>query len=114
MTTTVTDFDVARDRVKQCLEQYLISLGYTAKRFPCPIHIGKDSNCGIVTGMNLIHCFVCGVTADIFDVAAAKEGKPLSGKGFVTDNLMYLAKRFGVDVPEVNLTEDELYELEVR
>jgi len=54
------------------------------------------------------------VTGNIFHIAAAKEGKPLSGKGFVTDNLMYLAKKFGVAVPNVNLTDDELYELEMR
>ncbi len=110
---TITNFEQAREQVKGCLEQYLAGFGInTSKRFPCPIHNGKDSNAGIIPGTDLIHCFTCGTTADIFDVAASKEGKPLSGRGFVTDNLIYLAKRFGVELPEIDLSDAELLELQ--
>lgn len=112
---TLTNFDQARDQVKGCLEQYLAGFGInTSRRFPCPVHNGKDPNAGIIPATNLIHCFSCGTTADIFDVAAAKEGKPLSGRGFITDNLMYLAKRFGIELPEINLSDEELYEIQMR
>lgn len=112
---TLTNFDQARDQVRGCLEQYLAGFGInTSRRFSCPIHNGKDPNAGIIPGTNLIHCFSCGATADIFDVAAAKEGKPLSGRGFITDNLMYLAKRFGIELPEINLSDEELYEIQMR
>ncbi len=111
--TKLTNFEQARDQVKACLEQYLAVFGInTSKRFPCPIHNGKDANAGIIPTTNLLHCFSCGVTADIFDVAAAKEARPLSGRGFITDNLMYLAKRFGVDLPEINLSDEELIEIQ--
>lgn len=111
---TITDFDQARDLVKECLEPYLSSLGLKGKFFLCPFHNDRNPSCHIIPGRSLVHCFSCGVTADVFEIAAAKEGKPLSGKGFVTDNLMYLANRFGVALPDINLTSDELYELEMR
>jgi DNA primase len=107
------NFDSIRDKVKSCLEPYLAGFGInTSKRFPCPIHNGKDNNAGIIPGANLIHCFSCGQSADIFDIAAAKEGKPLTGRGFITDNLLYLAKRFGIEAPELDISDEELYEIQ--
>ena len=32
----------------------------------------------------------------------------MSGSGFISDNLLYLAKEFGIEVPDINLTQDEL------
>ena len=116
----LTTFDEVRDQVRNYLPQYLAKFGIDArdrKRFHClnPAHTDRHpNNCGVIPGSNVWHCFACNMTGDIFDAANAKENKPLSGRGFITDNLLYLAKTFGVNVPELNLSDEELFEIDAR
>jgi DNA primase len=113
-------FEEVRDEIKGYLPQYLAKFGIDArdkKRFHClnPSHPDKHpTNCGIIPGTDLWHCFACGMTGDIFDAANCKENKPLSGRGFFTDNLMYLAKTFGVTMPELNISDEEMHLIEAR
>jgi replicative DNA helicase len=55
------------------------------------------------------------VAGSIFEAAHFLEDKPLTGRGFLTNNLKYLADMFSVNVPEatVLITNEELYEIEV-
>jgi DNA primase len=70
---------------------------------------------GLVRGnQNIFHCFGCGIKGDIFLAAHLLENKPLTGKGFVVENLKYLANQFGVEVEDYQLTEEEIYEMEVK
>lgn len=55
----------------------------------------------------------CGVHGDIFTAAKLLEGKPLSGRAFITDNVYWLADHLGVDYDrDVHLTDDEIEELD--
>lgn len=112
-------FDELRDEIKGNLPQYLAKFGIDArekKRFSClnPGHVDKHPSCGIVPGTDVWHCFSCGMTGDIFDAASAKENKPLTGRGFITDNFLYLAKTFGIKVPDLNISDEEMFEIEAR
>jgi DNA primase len=110
---TITNFEQLRGQVKECLDLYLSSFGVvTNKKFLCPVHSEKSPSASVVPGINLVHCFGCQGTWDIFDLAAIKEGKPLTGRGFLTDNLMYLAKKFGIPIPELDISDEELYEIQ--
>lgn len=45
----------------QILEYYGFTIN-RSKRIPCPLHSGRDENCGVKE--HYIHCFVCGESAD--------------------------------------------------
>lgn len=115
------DIENIKERIKEYLPTYLASLGRTptanGKSFRCinPDHNDSNPSCSIIpnTDDRLFHCFSCNITGDIFLAAHFLEDKPVSGRGFVSDNLLYLANKYGIEVPELNLTEDELYEMDV-
>lgn len=116
---TIKKFDEVRDELKAFLPQYLAKFGIDArdkKKFSClsPTHQDKHPSCGLVPGTNLFHCFGCGFGGDIFDAANAKENRPLTGRGFITDNLLYLAKTFSVIVPEMDISDEEMFEIDSR
>jgi DNA primase catalytic core len=110
-------FVEAKEQIRDFLPQYLESQNInTRKQFRCidPNHNDTHPSAGIIKQLpKLGHCFSCGVVFDIFDAAAFLECKPSAGRGWFTDNFMYLANRFGVPVPEVNLSDAELFEMEV-
>jgi hypothetical protein len=59
----------------------------------------------------IFNCLSCHAKGTIFEAAHFLEGKPLCGHGFLVDTIPYLAKMFGVECPTVELSEDEIYEL---
>ena len=78
-----------------------------------PLHDDKNPSCGIVKGnRELFHCFSCGAVGDIFVAANMLEQKPLKGAGFLAENLFYLAKKFGHEAPNLELTADEQHDLD--
>lgn len=115
------DIDGIKERIKEYLPQYLTEQGHQPpsayRYFKCinPDHNDTSPSCHVMpnTDDKLFHCFSCNVTGDIFLAASFLEDKPLSGRGFISDNLLYLAKKYGIDVPDLNLTEDDLYEMDV-
>jgi len=114
------NLDQVKERVKEYLPQYLIQMGVHVNGrglFKCinPSHSDNNPSCGIVpeSDNKVFHCFACRSVGNIFHAAAFLEGKPLSGVGFLHDNLIYLATRFGVEVPEFNPTPEEIYEMEI-
>jgi DNA primase len=116
---TLKKFDEIRDEIKGFLPQYLAKFGIDAsgkKRFHCimPAHQDAHPSSGVIPGTDLFHCFSCGMTGDIFDAANAKENKPLTGRGFITDNLMYLAKTFGISMPDLDISDEEMFEIDMR
>jgi DNA primase len=115
----LTKFNEVRDEIKGYLPQYLAKFGIDARekrKFRCisPTHQDTHPSSNIVPGLAIYHCHSCGVTGDIFDAANAKENKPLSGRAFITDNLMYLAKMFNVTMPEVDISDEEMFEVDAR
>lgn len=114
------DVDAAKERIKEYLPSYLTEQGHqpnTQKKFKCinPDHQDSHPSCGLIPGTDdrLFHCFSCGVTGDIFLAASFLEDRPLSGRGFISDNLLYLAQKYSIEVGELNLTEDDLYEMDI-
>lgn len=109
------------ERVKDFLPQYLETQGInlTPKGlFKCinPDHNDSNPSAGVIPGSDnkIFHCFSCCVSGNIFLAAHYLEGKPLNGPGFVTDNVIYLAKKFGIDVPSMGeLSDDTLHEMEL-
>jgi DNA primase len=99
--------DQAKEQLKGYLPTYLSAMGInlSGKTFCCinPDHPDKNPSCGLVpqSGDRLFHCFSCHAVGDIFVAAHFLEGKPLVGPGFITENLMYLAMKYGVDVPDM-------------
>jgi DNA primase len=87
------------------------------RTFSCinPEHDDRNPSCGLYMGSEgtpMFHCFSCGVSGSIFEAVHFLEGKPLSGRGFLMDTLPYLAQMYGVELPELDACEDDLYEME--
>lgn len=109
--------DTLKEQVRGHLADYIARFRDVkpGKNFCCvnPSHPEKNPSCGIVPGnQELFHCFGCLSTGDIFVAAHMLEGKPLKGTGFLTDNLFHLAKTFGIDVPSMELSEEEQHDLD--
>lgn len=109
------------DQVQCYLIEYLSSFNHApagpSKRFRClnPDHSDSNPSCSIVPGTDdkIFHCFSCGFSGNIFHAAHFLEDKPISGRGFILDNLTYLANKFGIELPTIEITDDEYYEMEV-
>ena len=104
------------EQVKAKLKPYLVE--YVKKFRPhlkvrhnvqClnPLHRDSDPSCSVGARGDFFHCFGCGVSGDIFDAAHLLENRPISGPEFLTDNVAYLAEMFGVEMPKIELTEEE-------
>lgn len=59
--------------------------------------IDKDKDMQFYPETGTFHCFSCGEDYNIFKLANLYEGKPLEGKEFFTNNVLYLADRYGVN-----------------
>ena len=57
---------------------------------------------------NCFKCFSCQASGDIFTAAEYLEGKPITGPGFITDNVLYLADLFDEPYEVADRTEDEI------
>lgn len=111
------DFDQTLAKLRPFLKAYLESHGIDcSKHFRCldPNHQDNRPSCHIIPGRedDLAYCFGCARDFDIFDAAHLLEGKPISGPGFVSDNVLYLAEKFGIEVDLRPLTEEEQYRLD--
>jgi DNA primase catalytic core len=95
------------------LEQYLQEHGFdTSKHFLClnPKHADSNASMTCKQHRDNAYCFGCHTTADIFQAAHFLEGKPLKGKEFIEENVMYLANKYGVQATLEDLTQEEIYE----
>ena len=82
--------------------------------FPCPNPTHRDStpSAHLLPNKDGVYCFgKCGRHFDIFELANFYEEKPLTGKAFIKDNVLYLAEKFGIPAHLEPLTDEELYEL---
>jgi DNA primase catalytic core len=95
------------------LEQYLSEHGIdTSKNFSCinPKHTDKKPSMTCKQYSENAFCWGCGCTADIFAAAHYLEDKPIKGYKFIEENVLYLAKKFGVQIELEDLTPEEIYE----
>ncbi len=115
MKQRLVNLDAMGEALKPYLEQYLEEQGIDpTKNFKCihPKHDDKhpSMSCLGEADKYKCNCFSCGCSADIFGAAHYLEGKPLTGRGFVEDNVLYLAEKFGIQVELEDLTPEEIYE----
>ena len=79
-----------------------------------PMHDDSTPSCSVNhNNRHFFHCFGCGASGDIFTAAHMLEGKPVAGPGFLLENVKHLADMFGVPMPEIRLSEEERYDLDV-
>lgn len=111
-------FEKTLDQVKTHLMEYLAERGIDTKsNFCCitPTHEDNSPSMGVVKGNpNVFNCFGCGSSGNIFHAVHWLEGKPIIGRDFITDNLNYLARKYGIDTIEFELSEQDIHEMSTR
>ena len=92
------------NEIKPLLRQYLEDYGteFTRTHFQCPNrgrHSADDTKvaCNFYPDESHFKCFVCNESGDIFNACHLLEGRPAAGKGFIRDNVLYLADKY--DIP---------------
>jgi len=108
--------ETAISALQPYLETYLQEHGIdTSKNFRClnPKHADTTASMTIKQSGDRGYqgyCFGCHCTLDVLNAASWIEGKPLSGKGFIEENVLYLAKKYNVQLQLDDLTQEEAYE----
>jgi len=113
MKRRLVDLEAAAAAVRPFLSQYLQEHGInTEKNFRClnPKHEDKRPSMTMKQDPERAFCMSCSTLCDIFTAAHFLEGKPARGKEWIEENLLYLAKKYGVQVEMQDLTADEIYE----
>ena len=113
MKQRLVNLDAMGDALKPYLGQYLEEHGIDpSKNFRCinPKHNDGSPSMTCKQYPENAFCLGCGTTADIFTAAHYIEGKPLTGRAYIEDNLLFLAEKFGVQVELEDLTPEEIYE----
>jgi DNA primase len=113
MKSRLIDLDTAKTTLKPYLKEYLQSHGIdTEKNFRClnPKHNDSSPSMTCKQVPDNAFCMGCGATVDIFQAAHYLEGKPIKGREYINENVMYLAEKFGVQLELQDLTPEEIYE----
>jgi DNA primase len=113
MKSRLVDLEAATAAVRPFLGRYLQEHGHdTTKNFRCinPKHEDENFSMTIAQVSDVAYCFGCKTAADIFSAAGLIEGKPTRGPAFVEENVLYLAKKYGVSIDMADLTAEEVYE----
>lgn len=110
-------FREALEKIKGHLPEYLEEHDIdTTYQFSCihPDHADGNPSMGILAESDNknFNCLGCGATGDIFTAANYLEDKPLLGPAWISENVKYLADKYDIDLPQYELSEDDLYELE--
>ena len=103
----IENYEEAVEKILPFLPDYLEENNIDlSKQFHCisPAHDDNNPSSGIVPGEDVFHCFSCGVSGNIFHAAHYLENKPLIGVGFITENLAYLAEKYGIELKHKPLT----------
>ena len=112
MKKKLANLDEVIKKLRSFLPQYLVEHNIDIEsNFSClnPKHDDGNPSMSCNKNPENAYCFSCGVTCDIFQAAYWLENKPISGPGFIEENVEYLAEKFGVEVELEEMTEDELY-----
>ena len=115
----ISNIEKQLDSIRHFIIPYLKEHGYDVEhghKISCLSPDHNDSNPSMSAfeseeGYHLIRCHGCGVTMDIFNVAHIIEDKPIIGPGFINDTVTYLADKYGVELQYKNLSDEEVYEL---
>jgi len=119
MSYKLNSFEEQLDKIRVRLPDYLQEMGYdvTNERKICCINPKHDDRHPSMSmfepedGSPLVHCLSCNFSADIFTAAHILEHKPKVGPGFISDNVLYLADKYNIEISIKQLTEEEVYEV---
>jgi DNA primase catalytic core len=113
----IANLDELKVQIRPFLKKYLSEhkLTITGNKFQCPnyrVHKNQDAtpSAGFFSDGEHWNCFSCSGAGDIFTAAYYLENKPLKGNEFVEDNVLYLAKKYGVSYERIEETEEEKYQ----
>jgi replicative DNA helicase len=107
-------------KIRPYLKSYLESRGVTPNRngfYRCinPNHEDKNpSSKPVPPNDEVLHCFSCLMSFDIFEAAAILEGRPRDGEGFIKENVQYLAKLFNIPFDEFEASPETILKLKYR
>jgi len=114
MRQRLVNLEAMTDALVPYLEQYLQEHGIdTSKNFICinPKHDDKDASMHISKQPpGWIYCHGCNTSANIFGAAHFLEEKPNKGRGYIEENVLYIANKYGVQAKLEDLTQEEIYE----
>lgn len=118
MTVKTEIMEDAIKEIKKNLRVFLDTEGVEShnNRYLCinPDHDDTHPSATIFTddnGGQHLKCWSCNSTYDVFAAAHILSNKPVSGTGFFTETVPYLAEMFGVTIPEYSITDRERDEI---
>ena len=111
----VLNIDELKAQLRPFLENYLKEHGIEEKnrKLKCPnfkVHRNKDEipAASFFPGdKEHFNCFVCEAAGDIFNAAFYIENRPLRGQEFITENVLYLAKKYKIPYEIAAESQDE-------
>lgn len=113
--TRVENLDKLIVELKPFLRRYLEERNVEindAGKFKCinPDHKDEHPSCSLMGQADdtWFTCFSCGVRGNILNAANLIEDKPMSGREFITENVLYLADKYSVEHSEINITPEEI------
>lgn len=113
MRQRLLNLDAIIEALKPYLQQYLTEHGINtsnSKNFKCLDPKHEDENASMHLYEDHAYCFGCGKTMRIFEAASILENKPNKGREWIEDNVLYLAKKYGIQTELADLTQEEIYE----
>lgn len=102
----IKNIENLKAQIRPHLKDYLEEMGADfdeAEKFTCPNKKDKahprgdrEPSASFYPNTESWKCFVCNAFGDVFAAAHYLESKPIEGPGFITDNILYLAKKYKV------------------
>ena len=101
------------DALKPKLQEYLEEHGIDCsggKKFLCinPNHNDSTPSANIYKDGISAHCHSCGFNISIFVAAHVLENRPLEGKEFIKENVLYLAEKYGLKYSIYGANEEQI------
>lgn len=111
ITKKICDIEEIKDEIKKFLPQFLQehNIDYN-KPIKClnPNHKDNVPSMSLWKQGQALHCFGCSVSYDIISLHSILDRAPMHGVGFVYDNVLKLAEKYGVHYETTDLTPEQI------
>lgn len=107
------------EALKPKLREYLEAKGIiinSSGKFKCinPAHDDRNPSSSIVvSNPEVLHCFSCGFSTNIFGAAKILDNLPTSGPGFIFSTIQSLCALLNIPFPDIDLTQEQKDLLEI-
>lgn len=113
------NFSEVISQIKPNLVDYLKTNGikidkHTKISCMFPNHEDSTPSMSLMPGEEELWCFGCNRGVDIFTAANILENKPLSGPGFLLDNVQYLAEMYNIQIDLLELSDEEKHTYQIQ